>query len=645
VTELSHPRWLPWLCAISLGVLATTVFLPIRTYEFVDYDVPMQVINNPHIRGLTAENLKHIFTSRSIASYYPVRSLSYAANYEMCELDPAGFKLTNLAIHVTNTLLVFWLMLRLFRRANGNATPSVPQRAVLTAAFSAGIFAIHPLVVEPVTWVPGREELLMALGALGCFHLHLTARRLERTGSHRSGAVAAYAGSACCCAFAVLSNAVGAVIPFLVVAWDALTLQRPRLGRIASGTSALWLISGASIVIKKLGTAADMTDVPSLFSGEWMMFVPKMYWHNVKAVFWPVDLAVHYEYPFPKNPLDTDVWLGVLAAGLTALAVWLARRRIMLCFGLLWFVLALAPTSQLMPHHVARADRFLYLPLIGLTVALAYGLKLLGDIARNRQTGAAMSAAGVLVLLTLAAVSSKQIPIWRNSLSLWENCLKVDPSNSGAHASLAQNLTKQGQFEQAIEHYEVSLRGRPDAFHVMGDFAWSLAVRGDPRHGDFQRALQLAERACEITDWQEPTALNKLSTVHGIIADCLAAQAQFDQAVYHYRKALEADPAHDAPLFNLALLLATCEDRRIRQPAQAVQLAEEGCRSVGKPDAYRLTILAAAYAAADRFDEAVRTVETAIRLARAEGDADMVEALQHHLETYRNRTTLDASQP
>lgn len=619
--------------------------MPIRTYEFVDYDVPMQVINNPHIQGLTAENLKHIFTSRSIASYYPIRSLSYAANYEMCELDPAGFKLTNLAIHVTGVLLVFWLMLRLFRRVNGDATPSVPARAVLTAAFSAGIFALHPLVVEPVTWVPGREELLMALGALGCFHMHLTARRLERIGGHRGKIVAAYAGSACCCAFAVLSNAVGAVIPFLVVAWDALSLQRPRLGRIASGTFALWLISGASIVIKKLGTAADMADVPGLFSVEWMMFVPKMYWHNVKAVFWPVDLAVHYEYPFPKNPLDADVWLGVLAVGLTAFAVWLTRRRIMLCFGLLWFVLALAPTSQLMPHHVARADRFLYLPLIGLTVALAYGLKWLGDIARNRQTGAVMSAAGVLVLLTLAALSSRQMPTWRDSLSLWQHCLKVDPSNSGAHASLAKNLTKQGQFEQAFEHFELSLEAQPGAFHVMGEYAWALAVRGDPRHGDFRRALQLAERACEITDWQEPTSRNKLSTVHGIIADCCAAQAQFDRAVYHYREALEADPANDAPLFNLALLLATCEDRKIRQPTQAVQLAEEGCRSVGKPDAHRLTILAAAYAAADQFDEAVGTVETAIRLARAAGDAAMVDALHYHLEMYRNGTTLDASQP
>ena len=113
----------------------------------------------------------------------------------------------------------------------------------MSATFSAGLFAVHPVVVEPVTWVAGREELLMTLGTLGCVHFHLTARRLERRGRQNPRAMACFFSAALCCAAACLSNAVAAVIPLLIVAWDVLTLTGPKLWRIVGGTSALW--SGA----------------------------------------------------------------------------------------------------------------------------------------------------------------------------------------------------------------------------------------------------------------------------------------------------------------------------------------------------------------------------------------------------------------
>ena len=227
---------------ICLTCLVGLVFFPIVGFEFADLDVREQVIYNPHVQGLTVENLGHIFTSRCITSYYPVRTLSFAVDYHFAGLDPGQFKLTNGLIHLVNVLLVYGLVLRLSRRYSSADGAPGAWRDVCFATFSAGVFAVHPVVVEAVIWVPGREELLMAMGALGCIRFHLTARRLEEDRG-RAAAAACYAGAAFCCAVACLSSAVGAVIPLLIVAWDLLSPARPKLLRIVYGTSAIWFQS------------------------------------------------------------------------------------------------------------------------------------------------------------------------------------------------------------------------------------------------------------------------------------------------------------------------------------------------------------------------------------------------------------------
>ena len=180
-----------------------------------------------------------------------------------------GFKLTNLLIHLVNVLLVFWLILRLSRRWIADDASCGSLRDAVVAALAAGIFGVHPVVCEPVTWVPGREELLMTLGALGCIHFHLTARRLEKDGGKGRAALACHAGATLSCAVACLSNAVGAVIPLLILAWDLLTMAKPRARRILYGTAPLWAISAATIIIKRLGPGPDAAVLSTAFSSEW----------------------------------------------------------------------------------------------------------------------------------------------------------------------------------------------------------------------------------------------------------------------------------------------------------------------------------------------------------------------------------------
>ena len=218
------------LCA--LAYLVCVVFFPVVTFEFIESDVSNHVVHNPYIRGLTAENLWHIFTSRCLTSYYPVRTLTYAADYQVWGLDPTGFKLTNGLIHLAIVLLALWLVLRLFDHPISMVRSPGRYWDLAVATFSAGIFAVHPVVVEPVTWVAGREELLMTLGALGCIHFHLTARRLSDEGGKPRRATACWVAAAVCCAAACLSNAVAAVIPLLIVACDLLTLIEATLSSI-----------------------------------------------------------------------------------------------------------------------------------------------------------------------------------------------------------------------------------------------------------------------------------------------------------------------------------------------------------------------------------------------------------------------------
>jgi len=634
-------RWPILIAALVLVCLVAGVFFPILGFEFVNFDVGQQVLLNPHVRGLTVENLKHILTSRSIGSYYPARTLSYAVDYQLWGLNPRGFKLTNGLIHLANVFLVFWLILRLFGRAGADDGRSRACWDVSVAAFSAGIFAVHPVVVEPVTWVAGREELLMTLGALGCFHFHLSARRLSENG-RRSAALACHAAAVCSCALACLSNAVGAVIPLLVTAWDLLTLAKPRLGRIIRSTSPLWAIGAATVTIKIL-TGNPESDFFEVDVGpvERMMLIPNVYWLNLKTLVWPMHLAVDYGRVTPKSFLEPEVMLGGIALGLTCLLLWRLRRRKLILFGLLWFGLALGPSSQILRHHIHRADRFLYLPLVGLAIGVAMGLRPAGQVLRSRMAMAGLGAVGALTIILLGMRSSDQVRVWRDSITLWESCVEARPNNAFAHDALATNLKLRGESRRAKEHADRALQlDYADNPRALDDRALQLATSPDERLRNYGLAIGLAQRACELTDWKEPEFLHTLAVVHCSLADAQAANRQFAAAVKNYYKAIAADDQYDAPLFNLAILRTSCADRNLRDPREAVRMAERACKLTDAPNAHRLSILAMAYLAAGQRDKAVATGRRVARLARDAGDSEMAESALRWVKSQQDGSSL-----
>ena len=542
VQEPGSVRRLMVLAAVVLVLLVIAVFFPVLGFEFVSFDVAEQVTDNTYIRGLTGENVKHILTTRCITSYYPVRTLTFAIDYQIWGLDPRGFKLTNVLIHLTNVILVFGLAMRLFR------DPRLPGRSdeswdVCAAAVSAGIFAVHPVVVEPVAWVSGREELLMTMGALGCFIFHFTARRLEEAEHRNRTVLVCHVGAAVACAAACLSNAVAAVIPLFITIWDVLTLRRPKFWRIAWSTSALWVVGFVTFVIKKLYDGPTTANVPQTLSREWLLSVLNMFWLNLKTLVWPTDLCIYYAWPNPQGFLDLEVILGVMTFVLACLALWTLRQRHRVLFGLLWFGLALVPSSHIFfTHHIARADRFFYLPLVGLALALGVGLRPL----KNRLAKPvlrAMTGSGALVVLLLATISVRQIQTWENGISLFTHALDVNESDV-AHFNLGSTLFDQGQSAEAIYHHRQALIINPDHADAHNNLGTALTTQGQ-----LAEAIDHFHRAVSIAPDHVGASYN--------LGKALSDQGRFAEAIDHFRRAVSIDPDFAGAHNNLGIALAT----------------------------------------------------------------------------------------
>lgn len=625
-----------YLALVLLAYLVGAVFWPILGYEFVDLDVTHEVIANPYIKSLSWQNIRHILTQPCMTSYYPARTLSYALNHQIWGLNPGGYKLTNGLIHLANVYLLLWLLLRLARsRSGGTTDDGKPWWDTVAVTVAAGIFAVHPLVVEPVVWTCGREELLMTLFTLACFHAHLTARQFGPDRPGRIQPIAYHALAACFCLLASWSNAVAVVIPALVTVWDWIALERPKLRRIAAGTAALWAIAVVTVLVKRASEGSDVTGIPSPFSWDGVKVILNVYWLDLKVLVWPTGLTLHHEWPFPRGSRPIEAILGALAVLATIIVLWSVRRQKQPLFGLLWFLIALAPTLHFFVHHIFRAERYLYLPLIGIAIAAAAFLRAVGRRLSRPRLQLLVAAGGLLVVALLNLRSMQQVRTWENSITAWSHCLAVYPDSVKAHAALGRNLNNAGRLHEAAFHLRTALELDPrDTESVV--FLITILTEGPEDLRDYDLAVQLADRNLEVIDQLDPIDGHALSIVYNNYALQAADRGQFERAVEYYAKAIAVDPRFSAPLFNLALLRATCEDQQWQDLDEAVRLAERACAVSPQADPNGLMILAMAYDRAGRTEEAVETATSALELAESAGNRALAEQIRGEIERYRS---------
>lgn len=438
----------------------------------------------------------------------------------------------------------------------------------------------------------------MTLGALACVHFHMTARRVAESGGRPSTVLFYHVLAAISCAAACLSNAVAAVIPALVVAWDLLTLAKPTLGRILSGTAALWAIGIATIVIKKVGEFNNPPNEVGAISAERIWMLLNVFWLNLKSLVWPENLAVFYPNVAPSGPGDREVLLGAAALVLVLMMIWLLRRQRLAVLGIVWFGLALGPSSQIMVHHIHRADRFLYLPLAGLVIAVAMAWHLFACTTGRASAKAGMVALATLLLGAMGARSVAQVWTWRDDVSMSETCVKVDPGNARFRCALADQLRQVGDTRHAIQEYEHLLRLDPRNGEVAVKLAALLVSCKEREFRDYDRAIRLAEGAFA----NDPAFFRSLSRIRAAVAKARAEQGQFCSAIEGYQLAFEEDPGNHKAMLDLGLLLATCADTSLQNAERAVELAERACLIQGAPDAETLAVVAAIRARAGKRD-------------------------------------------
>ncbi len=532
-TAQGLPAWPTVTSAVALAAGVWVIFAPVLGYEFAGYDIQDQVTDNPFIHHLSWTNLGRIFTQRYVTSYYPVRLLSFAIDRALWGLDPRGFHLTNLLIHTANVLLVYALGLRIRRWTGVSGAWGV---AVATVA--AGLFAVHPLVVEPIAWVSAREELLMVLGTLATLHFYAAARRRWIEGGRGVGySVAAVVA----CLVACGSSAIGAVIPVMVTAWEVLAPGQRKARRVAWTTAPFWAIGVATFVLK-VAEPPPALRPPGWSTAERALAALMVYAKDAAAMVWPYGLTPMYPSPTAPDPGDPWVWVGLaLVAGTVAAGTALARARWRAAlWGLVAVVVAMLPHLQVLAHHIHRRDRFLYLPLAGLSV----GLAALGAQVGRRLLRAAVVAAGAMALGVLAASSAMNLPVWRDPVTLHTRMVALKPDRPEARCDLGSALSDAGHPRAAEKHLRWAVALDSDyarARYNLGNLCLNQGRIEDARR-QYEQSLARAP--------DDPYALNN----DGIV---MILMGRADDAEGAFRRALRGSPYHMSSLRNLGRLLAT----------------------------------------------------------------------------------------
>ncbi len=578
--------------ALLAGVLA--VYGATRDHQFVNLDDPVYVSHNIHVnRGLTWGGLRWALTSFHSANWHPLTWISHMLDCSLWGLDPGPHHLTSLALHALNTLL----LLLALRKLSGDFWCS---------AFVAALFAVHPLHVESVAWIAERKDLLS--GSFAMLTLWAYAAYVHRPTRGR------YALTTALFAAGLASKPMLVTLPLVLLLLDYWPLGRPRLAEKIP-----WFgLSAASSVVTFLAQRAGGAVVEEIPLAARMANAAVAYVLYLKKTVWPQDLAVFYPHPYLPGSAPFAAWqvagAAVLLAAVSA-AVIVLRRRPYLAVGWLWFCGMLVPVIGLAQiGDQALADRYTYLPLLGVFVALAWGAQ---DLARARpRLRAPLAATAGGLLLALSAVARVQVSHWRDSTTLFEHALATTQGNYVAHLNLGVVLEERGQVDLALRHYRAAVDSRPDYANALASLGGLLA-----RIGQMEQAAAYLERGVRA-DPDHPTVLYNL----GWIEEQRGAP---NRAAEYYERALAADPDNVDARINLGVLRAMAGDL----PAAAAHFRSVLERYPADTDALlNLGRVAEEHAALGRLTEARTIAEEALARATAAGRADVAQAMRQRLQ-------------
>ncbi|MBI2190729.1 MAG: tetratricopeptide repeat protein [Planctomycetes bacterium] len=508
MTSAPNPR--KKLLGVAAGLAAATlaVYWPVGGHEFISLDTPAFVTANPRVlAGLTPDSVRWAFTATETGNWHPVTWLSHMLDCELFGPDPGWHHRTNLLFHTVNTALLFLVI----QSMTGRLWPS---------ALVAALFGLHPLHVESVAWVAERKDLLCAF--FGFLALGGYAWYVRRPGPMR------YVAVAFPFALGLLSKPMLVTWPFVLLLLDAWPLgrylaaqtgtpdgaagpekagetpaqaawlgpERVRLfGRLVLEKLPLMALTAASVVM----TLHAQTSVGAFAPLEVVSFQARLgnalvsYVQYAAQMLWPSQLGVFYPHPREALPLAHVMAAAALLAAATWAAIRLGRKRPYLPVGWFWYLGTLVPVIGLVQvGGQAMADRYTYIPLIGLFVSAAW---LLSDLASGSAKARMLLAAGcAAAVLALAAAARVQLSHWKTSESLYEHTIAVTEGNAVAHMNLGNVLIQKGRIEEALKHHEEAVRIRPDSAGARTNLGAVLALLKRDRDAveHYHRALEIS---------------------------------------------------------------------------------------------------------------------------------------------------------
>lgn len=601
--QIIGSRWREWLVVLVLVLVTAAVYAPVRRFEFVNYDDPINVTQNRFVQtGLTWEGVRWAFGTCQAGQWVPLSWLSLMLDRTLYGQNPGGFHLTNLALHLAGTVLLFGAM----RALTG---------AVWQSVAVAALFAWHPLNVETVAWVTERRMVLGGCLWMLTMLLYVRYVRCPTPGSYGVMLLAFV--------LALAANAMVVTLPCVLLLldfwplgrlgnWRRAVLEKLPLLALSAEVSVTTMLSAQNIGTLTVGASVPLS--------RRLMDVVLGYARYLGKAVMPANLSVYY--PYPKSVEFGNVVVAGILLAVVSVVVWRAsHHHRYLAVGWCWFLGVLVPVVMFMQggKH-AMNDHYAYLPLIGLYIMAVWGIgEWLGKWRRGPVT---IGIGAVVVLGACVGATWKQVAVWQNSVTLFEHALAAGWESDLAHYDLGLALSSQGQTDKAITQYRKALRLNPNCPEARNNLGGALATQGRTAEAitEFRETLRLAP--------DYPNAHNNLGLV-------LAEQGQTAQAIIEFREALRIEPDQPGVLGNLAWVLATSPEATLRDGAGAVILAERACALTGHQVPVLLDTLAAAYAEAGRFPEAVAMAEIAIVLARATGQTSVADEIQSRLELYR----------
>lgn len=529
-----------WLVILALSGLTLTALSGTLRNGFVYDDVQYLLENRALAKGLNATSIRWSFTSFYASNWHPLTWLSHALDISLYQLTPMGHHATNLGLHISGVILLF-VLLNCF---TARLWPS---------AVTAALFAIHPLHVESVAWVAERKDVLS--GAFFMLTLLFWLRYV------RKPALSRYLLAAATFAMGLMSKPMLVTLPFLLILLDYWPLGRHRAR--PSGFRALLvekvpffvlaMISSVLTLVAQRGTMIPLA-ADYAFASRLSNAIVSCVAYLGKCA-WPAGLVVFYPYRGSTAPLGSVALSAAFLAGASALVLLMRKRGPFLAVGWFWYLGMLVPVIGLVQvGSQAMADRYTYLPSVGVFLAVGWGAWTLARL--DRRLRMALATVAVTTILVLVLITKRQVAYWHDQKSLFGHALAVTPDNPIAHDALGMALLEEGHFDEALWHIQEAVRVLPYStpyFHLGICYA---------RRGSMPEAIRSYRMSIALQpDHRE--ARNNLGVA-------LAATGALDEAIEELRVSIRLKPDEVMPHYNLGVFL----ERRGLRPQAAEQFRE-----------------------------------------------------------------------